>query len=152
MYFLYKGRSYFQRKGKSKSRSTHTGQILVIGSLISYYDGDGNENVTMLKSELALLQTLSRALIPSRSVLQMLANFPAKFRKRKRKSLSWVHVLHKTWNQAFSRSIFVQWRQINVQKSGIHVQTAKVLRSSSYSLKHQNNTPQRTLALPAARV
>ena len=78
----------------------------------------------MLKSEVALLQTLSHALIPSRSILQMLANFSAKFRKRKRKLL---------FTSCTKREIrhfhvvFVQWRQINVQKRGIHVQTAKVL-------------------------
>ena len=35
-----------------------------------------------------------------------------KFRKRKRKSLSWAHVLHKTWNYYF-HIVVVQWRQRN---------------------------------------
>ena len=59
----------------------------------------------LLKSGIALLQTLF-ALIPSRSIQQILANVfwswflktVSKFRKRKRKSFSCAHVLHKTAN------------------------------------------------------
>ena len=51
------------------------------------------------------------SLIPARSIRQMLAIFSgaefyktvSKFRKRKRKSLSCVHVLDKTSNKALSR-------------------------------------------------
>ena len=51
------------------------------------------------------------AFIPTRSIRQMLAHFSgveflkavSNFRKRKRKSLSCVHVLDKAWNKAFSR-------------------------------------------------
>ena len=66
-------------------------------------------------------------LILSRSIRQMLAIFwrefqksVSKLRKRKRKSLSWVHVLHKTWN--FHVEV-MQWLQRNVQKSVMHVQS-----------------------------
>ena len=59
-------------------------------------DGDGYENVTKKMN----------SLIPARSIRQMLAIFSgaesyktvSKFRKRKRKSLSCVHVLDKTSN------------------------------------------------------
>ena len=66
-------------------------------------------------------------LILSRSIRQMLAIFwrefqksVSKLRKRKRKSLSWVHVLHKTWN--FHVEV-MQWLQRSVQKSVMHVQS-----------------------------
>ena len=49
--------------------------------------------------------------IPPRSIRQVLSNLSGveiiknvlKYRKRKRKSLSCVHLLHKTWNKALSR-------------------------------------------------
>ena len=75
----------------------------------STYNGDGRENVTQ--------RVNSRcfgffALIPSPNTCQMFANFseveflrlPSKLRKRKNKSFSCVHVLHKTWIWEVSRS------------------------------------------------
>ena len=57
-------------------RLPHRSCSVILGNL-SNNDSDGQENVVKrhLKSNVALLQTLSRSLIPSRSARQMLAIF-----------------------------------------------------------------------------
>ena len=78
-----------------------------------------------LKSEVALLQTLSRLFHLVHFVkcwkflLELILKDVWKFGKRKRKSWSFVHVLHK----AYFHVVDVQWHQRNVQKSVMHVQS-----------------------------
>ena len=79
-----------------------------------------------LKSEVALLQTLSRLfhLVHFVKCWQLFLELNSKrlYRssgKEKRKSWSFVHVLHK----AYFHVVDVQWHQRNVQKSVIHVQS-----------------------------
>ena len=57
-----------------------------------------------LKSEFVLLQIIRAYSISfsSSNVGNFFWSWNLQFRKRKRKSLSWVHVLHKMWNLAFS--------------------------------------------------
>jgi len=70
------------------------------------------------------------ALIPSRSIYQMLANFSGveflrtvlKFRKRQRRSLSCVNASTNREIRQFHVEV-VQRRQRNVQKSVMHVQS-----------------------------
>ena len=74
---------------------------LSLYSTESLSNNDGNVTKTSLKNE-AASNFIAR--IPSRSIREMFANFcgvefletVTKFRKRKEKSSSWVHVLHKT--------------------------------------------------------
>ena len=81
--------------------------MIILGSL-SNDDGDGNENVTQ-KVNLRCFKPYRTYSISfsSSSVgnffLQLNSKRLSKFGKRKRKSLSCVPVLDKTWNEALSR-------------------------------------------------
>ena len=72
----------------------------ILGSL-SRKDGDGYENVSLKVKSRCFKNVI--ALIPSRSIRQMLAIFFWIWILKIFKSLSCVHVLHKTWNLTFLR-------------------------------------------------
>ena len=124
----------------------------MLGSL-SNNDGDGYKNFTknvksrFFKLYRAFALSFNSSNVAFFSAVEFLKTV-SKFRKRKARSLSCVHVLHKTWNLAFSRRIVGQWRQRNVQKSAMHEQIffcqSKSIALSPFSLA----SPSSLLKLP----